>query len=93
MKHLLSRRKNPVTPEYLSEVKALQTLIAENGCHKGSKKYFDFSKKCNTSVGVTAKELGKAINNYKHGNLSEEQVANKFRCTLDLIDYYLTLKK
>lgn len=93
MKHSLRREEYFLTPQYQLEVMTLKTLITENWWHKGYEKYFDFSKKCKTSVGFMADELGEAISNYKHGQLSEEQVANKFRCTLDLIDYYSMRKK
>ena len=93
MKHLSSRKKTVSTPEYQLEAKALRALIIENWWNNGGKKYYDFSKECKTSVSIMANELEKAINQYKHNQISEEQVANKFRYTLDLIDYYAMQKK
>lgn len=93
MKHSLVRKEYLFTPDYRSEAISLKTLIIENWWNNGCEKYFAFSKKCKTSIGFMATELGEVIDHYKYGQVSEEQVTNKFRSTLDLLDYYSMQKK
>lgn len=87
MKHSLGRRIY-FTPDYHKEVKALRSLILQNWWYHGCVRYFAFSQKCKTSVGLMANELAEAVCQYKSGELSEEKVTNKFRWILDLLDYY-----
>ena len=89
MKHSLVRKEYLFTPDYKSEAISLKTLIIENWWKNGCEQYFIFSKKCKTFIGCMATELGEVIVHYKYGQVSEEQIINKFRSTLDLLDYYL----
>ena len=94
------KRKNDLTREkffthlYYDEASQYKKLILQNWWSSGAGEvYRDFAKECKTSVSLMASTLSDSVLDFYLQKINKDALDDIFRNTLDLLDYYITLKK
>lgn len=94
------KRKNDLTmekfftPLYYDEASQFKKLILQNWWSSGAGEvYQDFAKECKTSVSLMASTLSDSVLDFYLQKINKDALDDIFRNTLDLLDYYITLKK